>query len=264
MAGSADDPAFRRASDTRALPDVPSVVESAREKRSRWQSLASSAPAAPAGERIGPKTSYNTAACTRQVGSPAIGPLGPPLTRAQASQLVDNAFGDKNHKAILAPYKSTLVDYIVEFSADETELPPSKRRAFATLDRLSKHICGNEYLKNQLQTRIDETRGQSKDIVDLAVFGYLRGVARNLASGYDVTDQATFCFNDKGEVYGTVLPNRTPQCASYLDQQQEFKSFLSAQSDPFKGSQQGVGRRRNRSRTIKKKNKKSKKTLRRK
>ena len=240
MAGT--DPGFRRASETRALPETP------KEMRSRWMSEARRVPMDSSVVTYGPNR----------------GPVNnPPLTRDQASKLLDAAkFPSK-----LSKYREKFISTIIAYS---TKLPLTERRRFDILLKLAGNDCITEILvplfdnfENQLNTTIEyetsfgESRGVSpseiKENIERINSTLFLGVASFLVDGFDVVDYKDYIFDKDGNITGLV-PSRSvrkPLCAEsfkrgpltiYKDPT-DFKEFLQKQSDPFKGSQQGVGRK---------------------
>jgi hypothetical protein len=240
---------FRKSSDTRALPEVPT------EGRKKLTSM------------MMPTTKSEAPAPTAY--TPKLGPTGgQPLTTAQAAVLVKNSFPGERYK-IVAPYKTKLIQHIIEHSVNT---PANKRRSFETLDRLSKNICSYEVLSGNI-TRMEDTlktvkqelpKEQIPEAISVTETGVLKGIAFHIVDGYDFVDESHFIFDKDGNPIDVNPTNRDrkPLClqkiqADNLRKQQssQFTKFLKDQSDPYKGSLQGLGRTR-------KHKKHSKKTLR--
>ena len=222
---------FRKASDTRPLPEVPS------EGRKRLDVMKSAAAAVPA---YGPK----------------LGPLGPPLTGLQAEELVKNSFPGEFSK-IVAPYKDELVKLVVEESA---KIPGDKRRSFETLNRLSKEVCSYEALHGNVSRMTEQLKEVSPSDSPQFKKSILQGIAIHIVTGYDIVDSDHFYFDANGNPIGVTPSNltRKKKCLSSImlrEQEGQFRQFLKNQADPYKGSLQGLGRTR-------KNKKRSKKTLR--
>lgn len=222
---------FRKASDTRPLPEVPS------EGRKRLDVMKSASSAVSA---YGPK----------------LGPLGPPLTSAQAEQLVKNSFPKDLYK-VIAPYKDELVKLIVE---ESSKIPNDKRRAFETLDRLSKEVCSYEALPGNISRMTEQLKEVPPSDLENFKRSILQGIAIHIVTGYDIVDSDHFYFDANGVPVGVTPANftRKKACVASIlrrEQEGEFRQFLKYQSDPYKGSLQGLGRTR-------KHKKRSKKTLR--
>jgi hypothetical protein len=215
-------------------------------------------------------TASSMQAPTSVTYGPKLGPTGgPPLTTAQAEQLVKNSFPNERYK-IVAPYKTRLIQYMIERSVNT---PPNKRRSFETLERLSKNVCNYEVLSGNI-TRMENTikmlkqQLKNEDLVqaiDAAETGALRGISFHIVDGYDFVDESHFIFDKNGNIIDVNPTNRDrkPLCVQSIQaenlrnlQSSQFRQFLKDQSDPYKGSLQGLGRTR-------KQKKRSKKTLRR-
>ena len=239
------------------LPEVPRLTEG-RRKLTSMMAASSSEPYVPASSRSGVPIKYG----------PKLGPTGGnPLTTDEAKQIIRNSFPGERYK-VVAPYEKVLIRYIVERSA---VTPKEERRIFSTLDRVSKHVCNYEALSGnitRMETGMKAMREEevSPDDILKVKEGVLRGLAAHLVDGYDIVDSDHFEFDINGNPVGVIGDNkqRKPLCYNHLmktildkTQSEGFRSFLQQQSDPFKGSQQGLGR------TRKQRKHKQKKTLRR-
>jgi hypothetical protein len=249
MAGT--EPGFRRASDTRAIPEIPKAsIESLR------------------------KITGPLAAPSKKYG-PYIGPTrNLPLTTAQASQILDASGFPRG----LEPYRKIFITEIVNESA---KLPDTERRRFDILLDRAAHPCSKEPLtRNErplgaypaLQERIGQLVEMEKEskqngqtpVTTVAEFIPLKaqGIAKQLVDGFDVVSQNHFIFDKDGRVVDLTPAEKgrySGICSAHLlrqSQQSQFTQFLKEQSDPFKGSQQGYGKTR-------KQKKKARKTLRR-
>jgi hypothetical protein len=214
--------------------------------------------------------SSSSSSSTTKYG-PKLGPTGgQPLTTAQAEQLVKNSFPKERYR-VIEPYKTKLVRFMIEHSVNT---PPNKRRSFETLDRISKHVCSYEVLSGNINRMIDTitrvTENVSKQEAPEAIAsvenGVLKGIATHIVDGYDFVDYDHFVFDKDGNPIDVNITNRDrkPLCLDKIqadnlrkEQDVQFSQFLKQQSDPFKGSQQGVGRK------TRKQKKRAKKTLRR-
>lgn len=238
--------------ETRALPEVP--TQGRRNLSSMMSAATASSAQAPVSVTYGPK----------------LGPTGgQPLTTAQAEQLVKNSFPGERYK-IVAPYKTKLIQYMIERSVNT---PSNKRRSFETLDKLSKNVCSYEVLSGNI-TRLETTIKMLKqslnkedvpEAVSAAEIGAIKGIAFHIVDGYDFVDESHFIFDKDGNPIDVNSTNRSrkPLCVQSIqaenlrrEQSSQFRKFLKDQSDPYKGSLQGLGRTR-------KHKKHSKKTLRR-
>ncbi len=189
---------------------------------------------------------------------PKLGPTGgQPLTTAQAEQLIKNSFPGERYK-IVSPYKTRLIQYMIERSVNT---PSNKRRSFETLDRLSKNVCSYEVLSGNV-TRMENTVKtlkqslQKEDVaeaVSAAEMGVIQGIAFHIVDGFDVVDEDHFIFDKAGNPIDVNPTNRLrkPLCVQSIQaenlrrsQSSQFRQFLKDQSDPYKGSLQGLGRTR--------------------
>ncbi len=239
------------------LPEVPKLTEG-RKKLTSMMAASSPDPYVAGPSVSGVPIKYR----------PKMGPTGQnPLTTEQAKQLIQNSFPNERYK-VVAPYEKDLIRQIVTKSANT---PPAKRRAFSTLDRLSKHICSYEVLAGNITravettNRIKEDPDSTPEMITAPIKSALEAIAAHIVDGYDFVDEDHFEFDQDGNPIKVNETNRErkPNCYNYLmkpildrAQSADFREFLQKQSDPFKGSQQGVGRTR-------KHKKRSKKTLRR-
>lgn len=201
---------------------------------------------------------------------PKLGPTGgQPLTTSQAEQLVRNSFPAERYR-VVEPYKTKLIRFMIEHSVNT---PPNKRRSYETLERLSKHVCSYEVLSGNISRMVDTVKRVSAELPKEEVAeaaaniesGVLKGIAFHIVDGFDFVDYDHFVFDKDGNPIDVNVTNRDrkPLCVDKIqadnlrkEQDVQFKQFLKDQSDPYKGSQQGVGRTR-------KQKKRSKKTLRR-
>lgn len=238
------EPTFRKASDTRPEPETPKA------------SLAS------------------LRAITGRLAAPRPGPyIGPvpnlPLTKDQASQLLTASGFPRS----LEKFRNIFIEKFVTRSAN---LPQNERRSFEILLERAKHPCSKETLISTDPSRLGAYAVLEQTIKDVgddpdfnleeAVKGKALGVAAQIVDGFDVFSQGHFVFDKDGQVIDVVdrEKSRYPKfCLPYLTssglkraQASQFTQFLKETSDPYKGSQQGVGRTR-------KHKKKARKTLRR-
>jgi hypothetical protein len=219
---------FRRASDTRESPEVPTITETSAEKRAKWAQLSKL------------KNSYG----------PRIGQLGLPLTPTQASQLLDASGFPSN----LSKYKPNFIQQIVYQSSLIT---PRERRSFENLLEKAKHTCSKESMSDtyiKLKTRLESINPSDFiDEQDLKAFieGTYSAPARFLAYGYDIMDAAHFIFDENGDILDINVTNkeRKPKCLETIRAEnlrkegtRQFNKFLKDSSDPYKGSLQGLGR----------------------
>lgn len=182
------------------------------------------------------------------------GPPQPELTKEDASKIFDVS-GSPSH---LATYKDRIVQYMVEYS---TTLKPTQRVPVKELIEQSQSVCGKE-----IQRGVQEINPSWTDEQKMVV---LYGVAMALVNGYKQQYESHFEVDPKtNEIIDLVHPheNRQPQCDEFLKQKRSEmarRQFAATGEpyDPYRGSQQGIGRRK---RKTKKHSKKSKKTLRRK
>jgi hypothetical protein len=212
-----------------------------------------------------------------QTYGPKLGPTGgPPLTKSQAEQLVKNSFPGERYR-IVQPYVDDLVKYMIQHSVDT---PANERRSFDTLERLSKNVCNYEILSGNIarmeKTIIEMHKSLSvKDIPNATrdlEEGVLPGIAFQIVDGYDVVDQTHFVFDADGNPIDVTETNRLRKPLCYKKVKEDvslkqsgprtigdpssFRDFLQKQSDPFKGSQQGYGKK---TRKHKKRSKKTRK-----
>lgn len=181
------------------------------------------------------------------------GPPQPELTLVEASKIFDVS-GSPSH---LTPYKDKIIQYMVEYS---TSLPPTQRVPVKELLEQSGSICGKE-----IQHGVQEINSSWSDEQKFVV---LYGVAIALVNGYKQQYESHFEVDPKtNEIIDLIHPheNRQPECDEFLKQKRDQmtrRKFAATGEpyDPYRGSQQGIGRKRK----TKKHFKKSKKTLRRK
>lgn len=236
---SGEGSSFRKASDTRQVPAVPTVSKKA--MRSEWMNMATTT-------------------------SSSIG--GTPLTASQASQLLDAS----NFPASLNKYKKILIQAIVNKSVNT---PPAERRPFDTLLKLASHPCSREPLEidafPNYQKRVEEAFKMEDPMIppEEHALNLAATIAVHLVDGFDVLSKKHFIFDSNGNVVNVTkkeMPRYGRMCIPYLlrkEQEGQFRQFLKDQSDPYKGSQQGLGKtRRHKKRKSKKTNKRKLKSTR--
>lgn len=229
--------AFRKASDTRALPEVPSKGREILDRMKKASEQAAlSKPSSQTPKDYGPN----------------LGPLNnPPLTASQASKLLDvSKFPSKLEK-----YRKQFIKAMVEYS---TKLSLGERRSFNILLNLASNICSIESMSdsfNNLESRISNL--ETLDVSDEEKAGFVNNLfisgAIYLVNGYDLVDKAHFIFDETGKIIGInpMTIDRKPLCLADLkkkkmleEQEGQFRKFLKDTSDPYKGSQQGTGKTR--------------------
>lgn len=181
------------------------------------------------------------------------GPPQPVLTLADAEKIYNVANVDRSYDK----YKSRIFNYMVEIS-EVTD--PTERVPVNELIEEASSICGKE-LNNFKPTSESFTEDQKK------ILEY--SIALSLVNGYKTQYHEHFEVDPKtNEIIGLIHPHqeRQPECDEFLKQQQQEKArrrfaATGEPADPYRGSQQGLGRKRRKTKKI---SKKSKKTLRRK
>lgn len=183
------------------------------------------------------------------------GPAQPPLSLEDAEKIYNAAGVPDSY----APYKSKVVQYMTEYSQT---LDPTERVPVTELIEQAGSVCGKELQQNVTQIKPQFTEEQ--------VYVSLYGLSMALVNGYKQQYDSHFEVDPKtNEIIDLIHPHqqRQPKCDEYLKQKRQERTSrrfaaTGEPSDPYRGSQQGLGKGRRRK--TKKISKKSKKTLRRK
>lgn len=181
------------------------------------------------------------------------GPPQPVLSIEDAGKIYDLAGIPESYK----PYRSKVIQYMTEYSEI---LDPTKRVPASELIEEAGSVCGKE-----LQNNVSKI---SPELDESMIYVALYGLAMALTNGYKQQYETHFQVDPKtNEIIDLIHPHqqRQPKCEEFLKQKQREKdrrrfAATGEPSDPYKGSQQGMGKRRK----TRKHSKKSKKTLRRK
>lgn len=177
----------------------------------------------------------------------------PDLTTDQARQLYDAAeFPD-----ILLPYKDRVIQYIVE---SYQALPIDEKLPFEYLLQSAKHICSMEATKYsklfQEQFGVFLAMPPDSPQREVGIYSKLYSMAMLLSMGYQEQFKDHWFLDEQGNIVG-IKPGkaeRQPRCVEYLKGRKE----------KWRPSPVEVGYGGKKKKTLKKRIKKSKKTLRRK